>query len=134
MPAKRNNIVPNQHFHKDWQNYVKTWFNQVSSNVIKGLTIMIFLLGIRWTLVAGAIIYDFCAQPARKIRRRQNRIAKAAKVSSFNLNFELKRFQSLNDMRLVSGCSSPSRKVEARRLLPNLQIQPQAEGWPRVHT
>ena len=32
MPAKRNNIVPNQHFHKDWQNYVKTWFNQVSIN------------------------------------------------------------------------------------------------------
>merc|ERR1711971_154792 len=47
MPAKRNNIVPNQHFHKDWQNYVKTWFNQ----------------------------------PARKIRRRQNRVAKAAKVA-----------------------------------------------------
>merc|ERR1712088_772559 len=47
MPAKRNNIVPNQHFHKDWQNYVKTWFNQ----------------------------------PARKIRRRQNRIAKAAKLA-----------------------------------------------------
>merc|ERR1712130_943590 len=41
------NIVPNQHFHKDWQNYVKTWFNQ----------------------------------PARKIRRRQNRVAKAAKVA-----------------------------------------------------
>merc|ERR1712061_36292 len=47
MPAKRNNIVPNQHFRKDWQNYVKTWFNQ----------------------------------PARKIRRRQNRVAKAAKVA-----------------------------------------------------
>merc|ERR1712168_540662 len=47
MPAKRNNIVPNGHFHKDWQNYVKTWFNQ----------------------------------PARKIRRRQNRVAKAAKVA-----------------------------------------------------
>merc|ERR1712222_216522 len=47
MPAKRNNIVPNQHFHKDWQNYVKTWFNQ----------------------------------PARKIRRRQDRVAKAAKVA-----------------------------------------------------
>merc|ERR1711915_842451 len=41
------NIVPNGHFHKDWQRYVKTWFNQ----------------------------------PARKIRRRQNRIAKAAKVA-----------------------------------------------------
>jgi large subunit ribosomal protein L13e len=47
MPAKRNNIVPNGHFHKDWQRYVKTWFNQ----------------------------------PARKIRRRQNRIAKAARVA-----------------------------------------------------
>ena len=47
MPAKRNQQVPNGHFHKDWQSYVKTWFNQ----------------------------------PARKIRRRQNRIAKAAKVA-----------------------------------------------------
>merc|ERR1711899_506509 len=47
MPAKWNNIVPNQHFHKDWQKYVKTWFNQ----------------------------------PARKIRRRQNRITKAARVA-----------------------------------------------------
>merc|ERR1739846_20011 len=45
--GKRNNIVPNQHFHKDWQNYVKTWFNQ----------------------------------PARKIRRRQNRVAKAARIA-----------------------------------------------------
>merc|ERR1712098_482922 len=43
----RHGIVPHGHFHKDWQNYVKTWFNQ----------------------------------PARKIRRRQNRIAKAAKVA-----------------------------------------------------
>merc|ERR1712008_518114 len=25
---KRNNVVPNAHFHKDWQRYVKTWFNQ----------------------------------------------------------------------------------------------------------
>ena len=47
MPSKRNNIVPNGHFHKDWQNYVKTWFNQ----------------------------------PARKLRRRQKRLAKAAKVA-----------------------------------------------------
>merc|ERR1712079_694011 len=23
-----NNIVPNAHFHKDWQRYVKTWFDQ----------------------------------------------------------------------------------------------------------
>jgi len=26
--VKHNNIIPNQHFHKDWQRYVKTWFNQ----------------------------------------------------------------------------------------------------------
>lgn len=28
MPAKRNNIIPNGHFHKDWQRYIKLWFNQ----------------------------------------------------------------------------------------------------------
>uniref|UniRef100_A0A0B6YTN4 60S ribosomal protein L13 n=1 Tax=Arion vulgaris TaxID=1028688 RepID=A0A0B6YTN4_9EUPU len=28
MAPKRNNIVPNGHFHKDWQGMVKTWFNQ----------------------------------------------------------------------------------------------------------
>ncbi|CAG9331380.1 unnamed protein product [Blepharisma stoltei] len=26
--VKHNNVVPNAHFHKDWQSYVKTWFNQ----------------------------------------------------------------------------------------------------------
>merc|ERR1712177_32233 len=36
-----------QHFHKDWQNYVKTWFNQ----------------------------------PARKLRRHQTRVAKAARIA-----------------------------------------------------
>merc|ERR1712212_744579 len=39
--------IPNGHFHKDWQRYVKTWFNQ----------------------------------PARKIRRRNKRSAKAARVA-----------------------------------------------------
>lgn len=28
MAPKRNNVVPNAHFHKDWQTRVKTWFNQ----------------------------------------------------------------------------------------------------------
>jgi len=27
MP-KHNNIIPNVHFHKDWERYVKTWFHQ----------------------------------------------------------------------------------------------------------
>ncbi|GJP47468.1 hypothetical protein CLOM_g6653 [Closterium sp. NIES-68] len=26
--VRHNNQVPNAHFHKDWQSYVKTWFNQ----------------------------------------------------------------------------------------------------------
>ena len=28
MPAKRNQMIPNAHFHKEWDRYVKTWFNQ----------------------------------------------------------------------------------------------------------
>ena len=28
MALKRNNMIPNAHFHKDWQRWVKTWFNQ----------------------------------------------------------------------------------------------------------
>jgi large subunit ribosomal protein L13e len=28
--VRHNNVVPNQHFHKDWQTRVKTWFDQVS--------------------------------------------------------------------------------------------------------
>ncbi|XP_046428731.1 60S ribosomal protein L13 [Neodiprion virginianus] len=45
--GKRNNMIPNGHFHKDWQRFVKTWFNQ----------------------------------PARKYRRKQNRIKKARAVA-----------------------------------------------------
>lgn len=26
--VKHNNVVPNGHFHKDWENRIKTWFNQ----------------------------------------------------------------------------------------------------------
>ena len=32
--VKHNNVVPNGHFHKDWENRVKTWFNQVGKNDI----------------------------------------------------------------------------------------------------
>ncbi|XP_012286383.1 60S ribosomal protein L13 [Orussus abietinus] len=45
--GKRNNMIPNGHFHKDWQRFVKTWFNQ----------------------------------PARKYRRKQNRVKKARAVA-----------------------------------------------------
>ncbi|XP_060516723.1 large ribosomal subunit protein eL13 [Cylas formicarius] len=47
MAPKGNNMIPNGHFHKDWQRFVKTWFNQ----------------------------------PARKFRRRQNRIKKAKAIA-----------------------------------------------------
>ncbi|KAG9155744.1 hypothetical protein Leryth_004017 [Lithospermum erythrorhizon] len=26
--VKHNNVIPNEHFRKHWQNYIKTWFNQ----------------------------------------------------------------------------------------------------------
>merc|ERR1712151_276963 len=45
--VKHNNVIPNAHFHKDWENRVRTWFNQ----------------------------------PARKLRRRENRVKKALKVA-----------------------------------------------------
>ncbi|XP_057321741.1 60S ribosomal protein L13 [Microplitis mediator] len=45
--GKRNNMVPDGHFHKDWQRNVRTWFNQ----------------------------------PARKLRRKNNRIKKARAVA-----------------------------------------------------
>merc|ERR1712200_144546 len=32
-PAKGNQLVPNGHFHKDWQKYVKTWFNQPARKI-----------------------------------------------------------------------------------------------------
>lgn len=47
MPAKGNQMIPNRHFHKDWQRYIKTWFNQ----------------------------------PARKQRRHNKRVVKAAKIA-----------------------------------------------------
>lgn len=45
--VKHNNVVPNAHFHKEWQKRVKTWFDQ----------------------------------PARKLKRRNRRAAKAAQIA-----------------------------------------------------
>ena len=33
--VKHNNQVPNQHFHKDWQSFVRTWFNQPAKKVAR---------------------------------------------------------------------------------------------------
>jgi len=70
MPAKGNQVIPNGHFHKDWQRYVKTWFNQ----------------------------------PARKIRRRQNRIAKAARVAP----------RPMNQLRPVVSCPTFKYNIKQR--------------------
>jgi len=32
---KHNNIIPNTHFKKDWQRYIKTWFNQPAQKKIR---------------------------------------------------------------------------------------------------
>lgn len=33
--VKHNNVVPNGHFHKDWQRYVKLWFDQPAKKVAR---------------------------------------------------------------------------------------------------
>ncbi|XP_018327029.1 60S ribosomal protein L13 [Agrilus planipennis] len=56
MAPKGNNMIPNNHFHKDWQRFVKTWFNQ----------------------------------PARKLRRKQNRVKKAKAIAPRPVNGPLR--------------------------------------------
>jgi len=38
MPMKRNNMIPNAHFHKDWQRRVRCWFDQASRKKRRRLT------------------------------------------------------------------------------------------------
>lgn len=70
---KHNNVIPNGHFHKDWQRYVRTWFNQ----------------------------------PAKKVARRQARVAKAAKIHP----------RPINNLRPVVRCQTIkyNRKIRAGR-------------------
>ncbi|VAI87662.1 unnamed protein product [Triticum turgidum subsp. durum] len=37
--VKHNNVIPNGHFKKHWQNYVKTWFNQPAPRQKKAVKI-----------------------------------------------------------------------------------------------
>lgn len=37
MAPKGNNMIPNGHFHKDWQRFVKTWFNQPARKIRRNL-------------------------------------------------------------------------------------------------
>ena len=38
MVGKRNNILANAHFHKDWKRRVKTWFNQPARKARRSAT------------------------------------------------------------------------------------------------
>lgn len=42
--VKHNNVVPNGHFKKHWQNYVKTWFDQPARKTRRRIGELIFLL------------------------------------------------------------------------------------------
>ncbi|BES96296.1 unnamed protein product [Nesidiocoris tenuis] len=33
MAPRGNNMIPNNHFHKDWQRFIKTWFNQPARKI-----------------------------------------------------------------------------------------------------
>merc|ERR1712121_535964 len=70
MAPKRNGVIPNAHFHKDWQRYVRTWFNQ----------------------------------PARKLRRHNNRVAKARAIAP----------RPLGKLRPVVRCSTQRYNTKQR--------------------
>jgi large subunit ribosomal protein L13e len=36
--VKHNNVIPNGHFHKDWENRIKTWFDQAAKKKSRRLT------------------------------------------------------------------------------------------------
>ncbi|KAF4363183.1 hypothetical protein F8388_020753, partial [Cannabis sativa] len=42
--VKHNNVIPNGHFKKHWQNYVKTWFNQPARKTRRRIVKFVFIL------------------------------------------------------------------------------------------
>ncbi|XP_068693629.1 large ribosomal subunit protein eL13-like [Montipora capricornis] len=55
MAPKHNNMIHNNHFHKQWQNYVRTWFNQPGRKKRRRLTRQKKALKIAPRPVAGAL-------------------------------------------------------------------------------
>ncbi|KAL0400488.1 UNVERIFIED_CONTAM: 60S ribosomal protein L13-1 [Sesamum latifolium] len=41
--VKHNNVVPNGHFRKHWQNYVRTWFNQPARKTRRRIVLICYL-------------------------------------------------------------------------------------------
>lgn len=55
MAPKRNNVIPNGHFHKDWQRWIKTWFNQPMRAIRRHKTRVVKARRIAPRPVAGAL-------------------------------------------------------------------------------
>jgi hypothetical protein len=60
---KHNNVIPNGHFKKHWQNYVKTWFNQPARKQKRRIGELIFystsLLKYNVSLFAAATTLNY---------------------------------------------------------------------------
>lgn len=55
MAPKHNNMIHNNHFHKQWQNYVRTWFDQPGRKKRKRVTRIKRALQVAPRPVAGAL-------------------------------------------------------------------------------
>nr|DAD24174.1 TPA_asm: hypothetical protein HUJ06_025637 [Nelumbo nucifera] len=51
--VKHNNVVPNGHFKKHWQNYVKTWFNQPARKTRRRIGKILFIQSMCFTSCLG---------------------------------------------------------------------------------
>lgn len=55
MAPKHNNMIHNNHFHKQWQNYVRTWFDQPGRKKRKRVARIKRALQVAPRPVAGAL-------------------------------------------------------------------------------
>ena len=60
MVGKRNNILANAHFHKDWKRRVKTWFNQPARKARRSAS---RVAKVKYSLLIGQQIIFFCRTP-----------------------------------------------------------------------
>lgn len=85
--VKHNNVIPNGHFKKHWQNYVRTWFDQPARKTRRriGMPLYLFIFFIK-ILFCGSCsssiqpcrslsisyIYDFILHAARQKKAVKN--------------------------------------------------------------
>ena len=93
MVGKRNNILANAHFHKDWKRRVKTWFNQPARKARRSANRVakvkysfligerIIILFCRTLLLLLAQLVDFSAQLSIAQLKDTTCVSELAKVS-----------------------------------------------------